>query len=95
MERDPALILAEKHVESVRDFFYHLMVFVVVNAVLVIVDLRDTGDQAVLGLDWAYWLILFWGLGLAGHGISVFFDNYRVAKEYEALKAKEHEALRG
>ena len=89
MERDPALALAEQHVKAVRDFFYHLMVFVMVNALMVIIDLRATGDQAVLGLDWAYWLILFWGLGLAGHAISVFFGNYRVAKEYEELKARE------
>jgi cellobiose-specific phosphotransferase system component IIC len=89
MEHDPALVVAEKHVKAVRDFFYHLMVFVVVCAVLVIVDLRVTTDQAVLGLDWAYWVILFWGLGLAGHAISVFFDNYRVTKEYEELKANQ------
>ncbi len=95
MERDPALILAEKHVESVRDFFYHLMVFLVVNAVLVIVDLRETGEQAVLGLDWAYWVILFWGLGVAGHAISVFFDDYRVRKEYEDIKAHEPDATVG
>lgn len=88
MDRDPALVLAEKHVKAVRDFFYHLMVFVLVNALLVIIDLRSTGDQAVLGLDWAYWIILFWGFGLIGHAISVFYGNYRVAKEYEHLTGK-------
>jgi hypothetical protein len=86
MDKDPAMVAAEEHVRRVRDFFYHLMVFVAVNALLVIVDLRSTQDNAILGLDWAYWIILFWGIGLAGHAISVFFDNARVRKEYERIK---------
>lgn len=95
MERDPALVLAEKHVTAVRDFWYHLMVFAVVCTLLVIVDLRATSDGAVFGLDWAYWVILFWGLGVAGHAISVFFDDYRVRKEYEDIKAQEPHATVG
>ena len=31
-------------------------------------------------MDWAYWVILFWGLGVVGHGISVYFGNHRVEK---------------
>lgn len=93
MERDLAMEIAEQHVKQVRDFLYHLMVFIVVNALLVIIDLRETGEQAVLGLDWAYWVILFWGMGLAGHGISVFYGNYKVAKEYERLTGEQPTTL--
>jgi hypothetical protein len=74
---DADLAAARRHVGRVRDFFYHLMVFVFVNAVLVILDLRVEGATPVLGLDWAYWVILFWGLGLAGHAIWVFFGEHR------------------
>jgi hypothetical protein len=78
MNRDPALERARKHVKAVRDFFYHLMVYVLVNALLVVVDLRATGSEPVLGLDWAYWVILFWGFGVAGHAVAVFFGDYRI-----------------
>lgn len=81
---DPALARAEKYVKDVRDFYYHLMTYVLVNGLMVVVDVRGgTGDQAVLGLDWAYWLIIFWGFGILGHAISVFFGDHRVRKVYE------------
>lgn len=73
---DPALEGARKNLRAIRDFMYHLMVFVFVNGLLVILDVRaGVGDQAVLGLDWAYWVILFWGVGLVGHGIYAFFGT--------------------
>ncbi len=87
---DPARERAERHVKHVRDFYYHLMTYVFVNALLVIIDRRSgTGDQAVLGLDWAYWLILFWGLGVVGHAISVFFGDRKVRKMYEQDRSRE------
>lgn len=91
---DPALERAREHVKLVRDFFYHLMVFGFVSVLLVIVDLAvDTGGNTILGLDWAYWVILFWGLGVVGHGISVYFGNRRVEKlaaEYRSRELASH-----
>lgn len=70
---------ASKHVKAVRDFFYHLMAYAFVCGLMVILDVRaGTEDNAVLGLDWAYWVILPWGLGVVGHGISVRFDDTAV-----------------
>lgn len=90
METDPALERAREHVKNVRDFFYHLMVYVFVSALLVILDLRvDGGGGDVLGLDWAYWVILFWGLGVVGHAIWVFLGNRRVYRLYEKEKSRE------
>lgn len=76
---DGARERARQHVRNVRDFAYHLMVFVFVTGLLVILDVRGgTQANAVLGLDWAYWVILFWGLGLVGHAVYAFFDDHRV-----------------
>jgi 2TM domain len=71
---EPALRQAKR----VRDFAYHLTVYLFVNALCVILDVRaGAGDQAVLGLDWAYWLLLFWGFGILGHAVSVFLSDDR------------------
>lgn len=86
---DPALERAKKHVKAVRDVFYHLMTFVLVNSILIVVDVRSGGEGAVLGLDWAYWVIIGWGFGMAGHAISVFFDDSRVHKEYARQRGGE------
>jgi two-component system LytT family sensor kinase len=83
---DPALERTKKHVKDVRDFYYHLMTFVLVNAMMIIIDLRVDAGGGFLGLDWAYWMILGWGFGIAGHAISVFFGDYRVQKLYEQEK---------
>ena len=62
---------------AVRDFLYHLMVFVFVNALLIIVDVRaGTGSNAILGLDWAFWITLFWGMGLVGHAVDAFYGDH-------------------
>lgn len=89
-QRNPALDRARAHVKHVRDFFYHLMVFLFVNGLLVILDVRTgTGTNSVLGLDWAYWVILAWGVGIVGHAIYAFFDDYRVQKVYEEEQLRE------
>ncbi len=85
MEQTDASIESEKkHLKAIRDFLYHLMVYLFVCGVLVIVNVRaGVGDQAVLGLDWAYWVILFWGIGLVGHAIYAFFGDHRIDAKYE------------
>ncbi len=84
---DPALGRAERHVKSVRDFWYHVMTYAFVNTLLVILDRRvGPGEQAFLGLDFAYWVMLFWGLGVVGHAVSVFFGENKVQKVYEQEK---------
>lgn len=89
-QADATLERAREHVKRVRDFLYHLMVFVFVNGLLVILDVRaGTEDGAVLGLDWAYWLVLFWGLGVVGHGIFVFQGEHAVRRVYARERKKE------
>lgn len=62
--------------KAVRDFLYHSIVYVFVVAMLVIVDVRaGTAGGAILGLDWAYWVALAWGLGLAGHAVYAFMGD--------------------
>lgn len=64
------------HRKAVRDFLYHFMVYVFVVVLLVILDVREgSGSGAILGMDWAYWVILFWGLGVAGHAIYAFMGD--------------------
>jgi len=88
-QEDPALIRAREHVTEIRDFFYHLMVYVLVNLMLIVIDRSGGANNGFLGLDFAYWVIIGWGFGVAGHGISVFFDEYRVQKVYEQEKARD------
>lgn len=87
-QRDPALARARTHVEEVRDFWYHLMTYAFVNVLLVVIDLRNGTDGPFLGLDFAFWVIFGWGLGVVGHAISVFFGDYRAQQLYEREKSQ-------
>ncbi|MEC9368410.1 MAG: 2TM domain-containing protein [Pseudomonadota bacterium] len=53
--------------EAQRGFWVHLFAFVAVNILLVAVDLSTTP-----GLQWAYWPIAAWGVGIAAHGFAVW-----------------------
>ena len=86
-QTDPALERAREYVEEVRDFYYHLMVYVFVNTILVVVDLLNGTGGPFLGLDWAFWPIMGWGIGVAGHAISVFFGEHRIQQEYRKTRA--------
>jgi len=89
-QTDTAPEAEKKHLKAIRDFMYHLMVFLFVSGLLVILDVRaGVGDQAVLGLDWAYWVILFWGIGLVGHAIYAFFGEHRIEAKYEKERRRE------
>jgi hypothetical protein len=71
------------------DFWYHLMVFIFVNAWLVVVDRLGGANDGFLGLDFAYWVVLGWGVGVAGHAISVFFDDYMVQERFDEERWRE------
>ena len=90
-EKDAALRRAETHVKHIRDFYYHLMVFVFVAALLVIIDVAGGANAGFLGMDFAYWVILPWSLGVAGHAIYAFFGESKVTKTY--VKEKEREKV--
>ncbi|HEY5652530.1 MAG TPA: 2TM domain-containing protein [Acidimicrobiia bacterium] len=90
-EKDAALRRSETHVKHIRDFYYHLMVFVFVAALLVIIDVAGGANAGFLGMDFAYWVILPWSLGVAGHAIYAFFGESKVTKTY--VKEKEREKV--
>ena len=57
---------ARQRVEDLRGFYSHLMMFVLVNALLFVIDVVS-GDSW-----WFYWPLLGWGIGLCVHAFSVF-----------------------
>lgn len=55
---------------GMADVFTHGVVFVAVNAFLWIQDIAIGG-----GLDYAYWITIPWGIGLAVHAITVYRED--------------------
>ena len=58
---------ARAKVERLRAFYIHAIVYVVVNAGLVGINLASSP-----GGFWFIWPMLGWGIGLGAHAIAVF-----------------------
>ncbi len=76
---------AKKRVKELRDFYSHLVVYLIVNTGLVVLDLVQ-GE----GLQWAYWVIIGWGIGLAAHAMNVFLIDRRLGSAWEERKIEEY-----
>ncbi len=75
---------ARKQVEEIRGFYYHLLVYVLVNAFLIITNiLTSPGDW------WFHWALFGWGIGVAVHWFSVFAGGGLLGKDWEERKIKQ------
>lgn len=48
-----------------QGFKYHLMAYVLVNAILIVVNLMNPAHW------WFFWPLIGWGIGIAAHGYAV------------------------
>ena len=89
---DGAVQRAEKRVKKVRDFYGHLMAYLIVNTILVLIDVADgAGSDAFLGLDWAYFPIIGWGIFVVLDAISTFgFGSRFFGAAWEERKLREY-----
>jgi 2TM domain len=62
---------ARKRLEERRGFIPHLIVFLVVNAGLIMIWVMNGSD----GLFWPAFPIIFWGVGLVLHAWNAFFSR--------------------
>lgn len=75
-----------KQAKSRLEFKVHFLVYLAVNVFLVAENLVISPDSL-----WFYWTTIPWGLGLAIHGIVVYFAGSKTAeeREFQKLKAKQ------
>jgi len=90
MDNKEAYQKAKKKVEAKLSFYVHLAVYVVVNALLVLVNITTTPEHL-----WFPWPLIGWGIGLFFHGMGVFFfsEGSRI-KERMIEKEMKSEDLR-
>lgn len=79
---------ARKKVEQIKGFYGHVLSFVIVNGGLFIFNWVTLPND--LWFDyWFYWQLLFWGIGLAIHGMFVFNVFSFFGKKWEEEKINE------
>jgi len=73
---------AKERVEEIKGFYFHLITYIVINAVLVVINLLTSPEYL-----WFIWPIIGWGVGLVIHAITVFGNLW--GKSWEERKIKE------
>ncbi|MCB0449229.1 2TM domain-containing protein [Mariniflexile maritimum] len=80
---------AAKRVKRIRGFYSHAVVYVVINIMIVIINIQNLGAGETY-FQWHNFItLIFWGIGLMAHGLSVFMPNIILGKDWEERKIKE------
>lgn len=73
---------AKRRVEELKGFYWHLVMYLLVNAVLVVINLLTSPVYL-----WFIWPLIGWGVGLIFHAFSVFGGLW--GKSWEERKIRE------
>ncbi|OIQ17266.1 MAG: hypothetical protein BM557_08615 [Flavobacterium sp. MedPE-SWcel] len=80
---------AKKRVRSIRGFFIHLMVFILVNAFLLFLKWVKLDEGQSLFTFNNLSTVFFWGFGVLFHAIGVFGTKVFLGSDWEERKIKE------
>ncbi len=81
--------IAYKRVKRIKGFYIHLLVYVLVNLFLIVSQIVEAHSSTILFKMPTYATAFFWGIGLVGHGLSVFGTLYFFSSKWEEKKIKE------
>ena len=82
--------ILSKRVKAKRDFYSHLISYLVVNVFLVILNYITSP-----GYYWFLWVTFGWGVGIVCHGVSLYAElnidtELEIKKEFEKLKSNSY-----
>lgn len=85
--KDERYFAAQKRVKSIKGFYIHFAVYILVNVFLCIqIYLISKNDF----WRWeSFTTVFFWGIGIFAHGTSVFGSNLLFGKKWEESKINE------
>ena len=75
--------LVARQVAAIKGFYIHLVVFTLVMALLLTINVASGADW------WAQWPFLGWGVGVLGHAFAVFGQAPGALARWEQRKAEE------
>jgi len=84
MEEDKRYEEAKAHVNEIRDFYGHVVTYLVINAILLVINLMTSP-----GYLWVKWPLLGWGIGIAFHAFSVYGTGWVWGRDWEERKIRQ------
>ena len=83
MDQHEKLQRARAQVQAMTVFYFHLAIFVVVLAVLFIIN------ASVGKAWWVQWVLIGWGTFVAAHAVAVFANIPNAVRAWQLRKIKE------
>lgn len=80
--------LAFKQVKRLKGFYVHLTVYIIINAFIIVANNKLSNNPEFWRWE-TFSTALFWGIGLAAHGLTVFGRNIFFSHNWEERKIKE------
>lgn len=74
---------AAKKVKNIKEFYSHLMFYIIGLSVLIFINLKYSPEHI-----WFIYPMLGWGIGIIGHGIAAFGNNFMFSNDWEEKKIK-------
>ena len=87
--KEQKYLRAKKKVKSIKGFYVHFMVYLIVNGFLILSQSVSGGGWEVFWEWQSYSTAIFWGIGLAFHAFGVFGMDIILGKEWEERKINE------
>ncbi len=88
-ERDTLLKEVQEKVDKMKKFYSHLTIYIFVNAMIIFVNYTNSRDEGSI-FQWKYFsTAIFWGIGLAAHGLNVFSSDLLFGSNWEERKIRE------
>lgn len=79
---------ALERVKKIKGFYGHLTVYIIVNAIILIIKFAEHGMDGLINNS--HKIFLFWGVGLLIHWFNVFGINVILGKDWEKRKIDEY-----
>jgi 2TM domain-containing protein len=81
---------AYRRMKRIKGFYVHLAIFVLVNIFLIAINGSERAEDGESFWHWkTFSTAFFWGIGLFGHGLSVFCRDLFFGKNWEEKKIRE------
>jgi hypothetical protein len=83
--------MARKRVKKIKSFYTHLLVYILVNAFLIITTINRSaiGDEVFFKWE-TFSTAFFWGIGVVAHAFSVFAPSFILGDQWEEKKIREY-----
>jgi hypothetical protein len=75
---------AHKRVTALRDFYMHLMWYLVVNLGLFAIDAATPGGP------WFFWPLIGWGVVVVMHALAVLLEGFVFSERWEERKTRQY-----